>query len=143
MGAMEPAPSPVHDGIVNRPLVNADLGAIEDLHARVFGPGRFARTAYRVREGTPAISPFCCGAFRGDTLIASLRLTPVTIGGAGRLELFSTTRRYGLCLAGSKCFLHLRIRQDGKVLGKFPVRFEFFAQTRRSQAQTFPAAIWW
>ena len=81
---MEPAPSPAHDVIVNRPLVTSDLAAIDALHARVFGPGRFARTAYRVREGTAAISPFCRGAFLGDALIASLRLTPVTIGGAGR-----------------------------------------------------------
>ena len=40
--------------IVMRPVVPGDLAAIRDLHARAFSPGRFARTAYRVREGTGA-----------------------------------------------------------------------------------------
>src|SRR5579883_3109120 len=31
----------------------ADFDAIERLNERVFGPGRFARTAYRLRETTP------------------------------------------------------------------------------------------
>ncbi len=66
-----------------RPLTAGDLPMVGALHARVFGPGRFARTAYRVREGTPPISPFCRGAFLGDEMVASLRMTPVTIGGAG------------------------------------------------------------
>jgi len=70
-------------GVINRPLAMADLEAVSALHARVFGPGRFARTAYRVREGTAPISPFCSGAFFDGRLIASLRLTPVKIGGTG------------------------------------------------------------
>jgi predicted N-acetyltransferase YhbS len=67
--------------VVNRALVAADLPAVSALHAAAFGPGRFARTAYRVREGTPDISPFCRGAFVGGELIACLRLTVVSIGG--------------------------------------------------------------
>ena len=66
--------------VVNRPLVAADVAALSALHAQVFGPGRYARTAYRVREGTPAISLLCRGAFKGEALIASLRLTPIAIG---------------------------------------------------------------
>jgi predicted N-acetyltransferase YhbS len=64
----------------NRSLATADLPAVRALEAFVFGPGRFARTAYRVREGHPALSPFCGGAFIGPRLIASLRLTPIAIG---------------------------------------------------------------
>jgi predicted N-acetyltransferase YhbS len=67
-------------GIENRALVPADLPAAGALHEIVFGPGRFARTAYRVREGTPPITPFCRGAFAGTQLIACLRLTQVAIG---------------------------------------------------------------
>ena len=70
--------------IHNRPIQANDLPAVAALHARVFGPGRFTRTAYRIREGTPAISSFCRAAFQGDQLVASLRLTEVTIGGTGR-----------------------------------------------------------
>jgi predicted N-acetyltransferase YhbS len=67
--------------VITRPLKPEDLPHVSELHARVFGPGRFARSAYRVREGTPAISNFCHGAFLGSRLIAALRLTPITIGG--------------------------------------------------------------
>jgi predicted N-acetyltransferase YhbS len=59
----------------------ADLPAIAALQARAFSPGRFTRTAYRVREGAPDISPFCRVALMGDRLIAAVRMTPVTIGG--------------------------------------------------------------
>lgn len=70
----------------NRLLQPADLPSVSALHAAVFGPGRFARTAYRVRQGSAAISPFCRGAFAGNTLIASLRMTPISIG-ASRTHL--------------------------------------------------------
>ena len=66
--------------VTNRALMPADLPAVAALQAAVFGPGRFARTAYRVREGTPPISPFCRGAFCGPHLIASLRLISIAIG---------------------------------------------------------------
>ena len=45
--------------IITRSVTPEDADAIGALHARVFGPGRFARTAYRVREGTAFASPFC------------------------------------------------------------------------------------
>jgi len=66
--------------ISTRPITERDLADIERLHARAFGPGRFVRSAYRVREGTPPISPFCRAAFLGNRLIAALRLTEVGIG---------------------------------------------------------------
>ena len=74
---------PPETAIANRPLTPDDLLAVAALHARVFGPGRFARTAYRVRECAAPVSPFCRGAFASGQLIASLTLTQVTIGGAG------------------------------------------------------------
>jgi predicted N-acetyltransferase YhbS len=78
--------------VINRPVAPPDLPRISALHAEVFGPGRFARSAYRVREGKAAdlspISPFCRLALMGDRLVAALRLTEVTIGGkAGALLL--------------------------------------------------------
>ena len=66
-----------------RPATPADLPAISSLHARAFGPGRYARTAYRVREGTPDISPHCRVCTIDGQLVASVRFTPVTIGGKG------------------------------------------------------------
>lgn len=73
--------------IITRPVVANDSAAISALQARVFGPGRFARSAYRVREasagqaGSPSMSRFCRVADRNGRLIASLRLTKIEIGG--------------------------------------------------------------
>ncbi len=71
----------------NRPVTPADLPAIAALHAEVFGPGRFARTAYRVREGRPTgatpISPYCRLAMIGDRLVAAVQLTEITVGSKG------------------------------------------------------------
>jgi predicted N-acetyltransferase YhbS len=66
-----------------RPVAPADLARICELHARTFGPGRFVRTAYRIREGTEAISPFCRAAVVGDQLVAAVKFTPIVIGGKG------------------------------------------------------------
>lgn len=71
------------DTITTRLVAAGDLDRISALHAKVFGPGRFARTAYRVREGHGLRSPFCRAAFDGDRLVAALRLTEITIGGRG------------------------------------------------------------
>lgn len=73
--------------IVMRPVVPGDLAAIRDLHARAFSPGRFARTAYRVREGTGAFSPFCRVCLIGGRLVAAVRFTPIVIGGKGEALL--------------------------------------------------------
>ena len=54
--------------------------AIEALHAGTFGPGRFARTAFRIREGV-AHDPRLSFVARGDgELLGSVRLTPIRIG---------------------------------------------------------------
>lgn len=58
-----------------------DLAAISDLCARAFGPGRFARTAYRVREAAPPERELCLTAWIDGRLAGSIRFTPITIGG--------------------------------------------------------------
>lgn len=73
-----------HASLLTRPVTDADAAAIGALHARVFGPGRFVRTAYRIREGTPFASPYCRAALIEGRIVASLRMTPVRIGGAPR-----------------------------------------------------------
>jgi predicted N-acetyltransferase YhbS len=70
------SPSPIL-----RKAVAGDIPAISDLHARVFGPGRFVRSAYRVREGKGHLSRFCLVALMGNKIIASLRMTEISIGG--------------------------------------------------------------
>lgn len=69
------------DEIEIRPLTDRDSAAILAMHKAAFGPGRFARTAYRVREGTPPVTPYCRAALIGTRLVAVLRFTPIAIGG--------------------------------------------------------------
>ena len=57
----------------------ADDQAIERLHERTFGPGRFARTAYRLREAKGHALDLSFTARIGTLLVGSVRLTPVTI----------------------------------------------------------------
>lgn len=54
--------------------------AIERLYDRAFGPGRFAKTAERLREGNHRLME--CGrvAMRDDEVIAAVRLWPLQIG---------------------------------------------------------------
>jgi predicted N-acetyltransferase YhbS len=70
---------------VMRALTADDQVQVSDLHARVFGPGRFARSAYRVREGgrgTPRLlSPYCRCVVQGTRVIGALTLTEIAIGG--------------------------------------------------------------
>ncbi|MFK8250540.1 GNAT family N-acetyltransferase [Ancylobacter terrae] len=65
----------------------SDDAAIERLVARTFGPGRFARTAFRLREGNPHRRDLSFTAHIGTMLVGSVRLTPILIGAAPALLL--------------------------------------------------------
>ena len=56
-----------------------DALAIERLHERTFGPGRYAKTAYRLREGRDHSLDLSFTARVGTLLVGSVRLTPVRI----------------------------------------------------------------
>lgn len=62
------------------PETEDDALAIERLHERTFGPGRYARTAYRIREGIGHDLALSYTARIGTLLVGSLRLSPVRIG---------------------------------------------------------------
>ncbi|MDE3174633.1 MAG: N-acetyltransferase [Pseudomonadota bacterium] len=57
-----------------------DEEAILRLNERVFGPGRFARTAYRVRETTPPDLSLSFVARVGPLLVGANAMTPILIG---------------------------------------------------------------
>ena len=65
----------------------SDLAAIDRLHERAFGPGRFARTAYRLREGVPPIASLCFIAQVGTMLVGSVRLNTIKAGSSKALIL--------------------------------------------------------
>lgn len=58
----------------------ADAAAIERLHERTFGPGRYARSAYRIREKMAHRLDLSFTARIGTLLVGSVRLTSVRIG---------------------------------------------------------------
>ncbi|HSL79844.1 MAG TPA: N-acetyltransferase, partial [Pseudolabrys sp.] len=62
------------------PETAADAPAIERLHERTFGPGRFARTAFRIREGRAHTLDLSFTARIGTLMVGSVRLTPICIG---------------------------------------------------------------
>jgi predicted N-acetyltransferase YhbS len=57
-----------------------DAPAIERLHERTFGPGRYALTAYRLREGHGHRLELSFTARIGTLLVGSVRMTPICIG---------------------------------------------------------------
>lgn len=70
-----------------RPETADDALAIERLHERTFGPGRYARTAYRLREGRGHVLALSFTARIGTLLVGSVRLTPICIGDTPALLL--------------------------------------------------------
>jgi predicted N-acetyltransferase YhbS len=65
----------------------SDLPAIRKLEARAFGPGRFAKTAYRLREGVAPDWSLSYLARIGGMLVGANTLTRIAIGGAPALLL--------------------------------------------------------
>lgn len=59
---------------------------IESINEEAFGPGRYARAAYRIREGGPHERALSFVALRGGAVVASVRLTRIVAGsGCGLL----------------------------------------------------------
>ncbi|VAW23247.1 hypothetical protein MNBD_ALPHA12-1491 [hydrothermal vent metagenome] len=68
-------------GLVVRKEVDADLGWIEQLHASAFGPGRFARSAFRVREAFARDKTLSLVAQFEGKPVASVWMTPISVSG--------------------------------------------------------------
>jgi predicted N-acetyltransferase YhbS len=58
--------------------------AVEALYDDVFGPGRFAKTAERLREGNTRIADASLVAIDSEGLTGVVRVWPVTVGETGR-----------------------------------------------------------
>lgn len=126
MSAM-PALSPVPHVDAETP---ADAVAIEALVLAAFGPGRFAKTAERLREAAPAAAGFV--ARDGGRLLGSVRLWTVTVGGRpalflGPIAVAVDNRRAGLgaelvqaCLAwAARAGLGVLLVGDAPYFGRF------------------------
>ncbi|MDO9061793.1 MAG: N-acetyltransferase [Bradyrhizobium sp.] len=60
---------------------------MERLHERTFGPGRYARSAYRIREGRGHLLALSFTARIGTLLVGSVRQLPVCVGDTKALLL--------------------------------------------------------
>jgi predicted N-acetyltransferase YhbS len=78
----------MHDlSLILEPATDNDAEPVERLSERVFGPGRYARTAYRIRETTPADPALSFVARVGTLLVGASAMTPIVIGDAPALLL--------------------------------------------------------
>src|ERR1700761_169334 len=57
-----------------------DAQAIERLHERTFGPGRFVLSAYRIREHVDHVLDLSFTARIGTLLVGSVRQLPIVVG---------------------------------------------------------------
>src|ERR1700751_6058861 len=64
-----------------------DAQAIERLHERTFGPGRFVLSAYRLREHVDHLLDLSFTAWIGTLLVGSVRQLPVCVGDTKALVL--------------------------------------------------------
>jgi len=63
-----------------QPELRQDVPFIEILNARAFGPGRFTRTAYRIRENTTPVTDLSFTAKVEGVLAGSIRFTALRVG---------------------------------------------------------------
>ncbi len=72
--------------IPETPELHAD--AIEALYDKTFGPGHFAKTAERLREGTVSLPALSRVAIQDGKLIGACRIWPIEIGEARVAAIF-------------------------------------------------------
>jgi predicted N-acetyltransferase YhbS len=73
--------------IAYRPARHDERSAAEAIAARAFGPGRFAKSAYRLREGVRADERLSYVAVLDGQIVGTIQYWPISIGGARCLLL--------------------------------------------------------
>ena len=64
-----------------------DTAAADAIVSAAFGPGRFAKSAYRLREGVAGVAALSFVAEEGTRIVGTVRYWPVMIGGQAALML--------------------------------------------------------
>jgi len=96
----------------------ADAPILSELAAEAFGPGRFARSAYRVREGVAPVASLCLAGWLDDRLVGGIRFTAIRIGAEVNASLLGPVvvapamkgNGYGKALVEEGV---VRVRQEG------------------------------
>ena len=94
-----------------------DADAIERLHERTFGPGRFVLSAYRLREHVDHLLDLSFTARIGTLLVGSVRQLPICIGDTPALMLGPLTVEPPFRKRGVGRVLLDRSLQDAKAKG--------------------------
>ena len=94
-----------------------DAQAIERLHERTFGPGRFVLSAYRLREHVDHLLDLSFTARIGTLLVGSVRQLPICIGDTPALMLGPLTVEPPFRKRGVGRMLLDRSLQDAKAKG--------------------------
>src|SRR5580704_8140363 len=81
-----------------------DAALVEALNTESFGPGRFAKSAYRLREGVAPVPRLSFVAVENDMLRGSVRFWPISVAGTealllGPLAVQSDQRGRGIGIA--------------------------------------------
>jgi predicted N-acetyltransferase YhbS len=81
-----------------------DTQRVEALNAESFGPGRFVKSAYRLREGVHPVASLSFVAVENEVLRGSVRFWPIRVGGheellLGPLAVQSDQRGRGIGIA--------------------------------------------
>src|SRR3984893_12633231 len=94
-----------------------DAVPIERLNERTFGPGRYAKSAYRLREGVGTPPDLSFTARIGTLLVGSVRLSPIRIGETKALLLGPLTVEPAFRERGVGMALIERALQQAKASG--------------------------
>ena len=86
LGAVNPTARAMLEIIPETPQKHA--AAIERLYDKTFGPGHFAKTAERLREGTVSLPALSRVALQDGKLIGACRLWPIEVGAARVAAIF-------------------------------------------------------
>ncbi len=80
----KPLPVPAYSIRPEQPADHAEIEALNDI---AFGPGRYVRSAYRLRDGVPHDPGLSFVGEANGAVMGSVRLTPIRIGGTPALLL--------------------------------------------------------
>ncbi|MEO0550114.1 MAG: N-acetyltransferase [Pseudomonadota bacterium] len=113
------------------PALHAD--AIEALYDRTFGPGHFAKTAERLREGTVSLPALSRVAVEDGKVIAACRIWPIEVGESQARVIFVGPvavapnfqgKRLGLTVTGEALEAATQAGWDAAVIIGAPRYFE-------------------
>lgn len=101
-----------------RVATQADDEFMDDLQAVAFGPGRFARTAFRIRERFPIDQSLSLIAEVDGTSCGSVWMTPISIGGLNGYMLGPLATHPGFRKLGAGKLLAREVTQRALARGE-------------------------